>query len=371
MNKQFFKNMEWKVLIYSLLLLSVGLVALYSATKSHGLSEFEKQIKWAVISVPFLIAATTIDYKKISKYSVIYYVITIILLLGVLTQRQRNGSSSWYDLGELSFQPSEIAKVLVIIFMATVISKIQNKGIDEINKIYKLIIPLVLIIVPIGLIIKQPDYGTAVAYIFIFCSIIFVSGIRKRYIVPILILSALAGFMLWKYIIPVHAPHILKRVEVFLNPGLDPLGKGYNILQSQLAIGSGHVFGMGFMNGNQTQLGYLYPKTTDFIFAMISEELGFIVAGSIIVVYVLLIVSGINIAKTAKDNVGSYIAIGISSIFFYHMLENIGMTMGILPITGIPLPFVSYGGSSLVTNFIAIGLLLNISGRRQKATFIE
>ena len=159
--------------------------------------------------------------------------------------------------------------------------------------------------------------------------------------------------------------------EVFLNPNLDPRGAGYNIIQSKLAIGSGELLGMGLFKGNQTQLGFLYPKTTDFIFSLIGEEMGFVVAGGIIFLYVILITKAVYVAKTAKDDLGSYIAMGIAGIFFFHMIENIGMTMGLLPITGIPLPFVSYGGSSLLSNFIMIGLLLNISGRRQKTIFVE
>lgn len=140
--------------------------------------------------------------------------------------------------------------------------------------------------------------------------------------------------------------------------------------QSKLAIGAGQVFGMGLLKGNQTQLGFLYPKTTDFIFAVIGEELGFVATVTIVILYIILITKAIFIAKTAKDNIGSYIAMGIAGIFLFYMVENIGMTIGLLPITGVPLPFVSYGGSSLVTNFICIGLLLNISSRRQKAIFM-
>ena len=142
-------------------------------------------------------------------------------------------------------------------------------------------------------------------------------------------------------------------------------------MQSKLAIGAGQVTGMGVLEGNQTQLGYLHPKTTDFIFSVIGEEFGFVATGSIVIMYIILVTKAIYVAKTAKDNIGSYIAIGIAGIFFIHMAENIGMTLGVLPITGVPLPFVSYGGSSLITNFICIGLLLNISSRRQKAIFVE
>ena len=156
-----------------------------------------------------------------------------------------------------------------------------------------------------------------------------------------------------------------------MNPNLDPRGSGYNIIQSKLAIGAGQLFGMGLFKGNQTQLGFLYPKTTDFIFSVIGEEMGFVATATIVILYVILITKAVYVAKTAKDDLGSYIAIGIAGIFIFHMVENIGMTIGLLPITGVPLPFVSYGGSSLLTNLILVGLLLNISGRRQKAIFIE
>ena len=174
--------------------------------------------------------------------------------------------------------------------------------------------------------------------------------------------------LLYFFILPSHAK---TRIDVFLNPNLDPRGSGYNVLQSKLAIGSGKLFGMGIKNGSQTQLGYLYPQTTDFIYSAIGEEMGFLVAAAVIILYVILIVKSIQIAKTAKDDLGSYIAAGVSGIFLFHMIENIGMTMGLLPITGVPLPFVSYGGSSLLTNSILIGLLLNVSARRNKVMFIE
>ena len=165
--------------------------------------------------------------------------------------------------------------------------------------------------------------------------------------------------------------HAKARLEIFLDPESDPRGSGYNLIQSELAIGAGQFFGMGLLKGNQTQLGFLYPKTTDFIYAVIGEEMGFIVASAVIVLNVVLIVKAIYIAKTAKDDLGSYIATGIAGIFFFHTLENIGMTMGLLPITGVPLLFVSYGGSSLITSFICIGVLLNISGKRQKTIFVK
>lgn len=363
MKKKLLKNTEWTVLIVSLLLFAIGAVALFSATQGTDYVEFKKQIQWFLISIPFLFLAYSIDYNVIARFSTVIYLVMIGLLVGVLFTEPINGASSWYQIGGVGIQPSELAKIVVVLFISFLISKLQVRGRKEINRFWKLAVTLILMAIPIFLIIKQPDYGTAMAYVFAMVFILFISGIDKKYIIFTIIALAILVPVVYNKL-PAHA---LKRIEVFLHPESDPRGDGYNIMQSKLAIGAGQLVGMGLLQGNQTQLGFLYPKTTDFIFSVIGEELGFVATASILVLYVVLITKIVYIAKTAKDNIGSYIAIGIGGIFFFHMLENIGMTIGLLPITGVPLPFVSYGGSSLVTNFICIGLLLNISARRQKS----
>ncbi len=363
MKKKLLKNTEWTVLIVSLLLFVIGAIALFSATQSTDYGEFKKQIQWFLISIPFLILAYCIDYNVIIRFSTVIYLIMIGLLIGVLFTKPINGATSWYKFGDTTIQPSELAKVVVVLFISFLMSKLQIRGRKEINKIWKLIVILIFMALPIGLIILQPDYGTAMAYIIAMLFMLFVSGIDKKYIILACITVTILIPIVYKNL-PAHA---LERIEVFLNPELDPRGKGYNIIQSKLAIGAGQLVGMGIFQGNQTQLGFLHPKTTDFIFSVIGEEFGFVATAAILVLYVTLITKMIYIAKTAKDNTGSYIAVGIAGIFFFHMIENIGMTIGLLPITGVPLPFVSYGGSSLITNFICIGVLLNISARRQKS----
>ena len=367
MRNKLLKNTEWAVLIVSIILFIIGTVALFSATQTTELEEFKKQIRWFVVSIPFLILATTIDYNIIVKFSPLLYVVSIGMLVGVLFTEPINGASSWFKIGEsFTFQPSEIAKVAVILFMAFILNKLQIKGRKEINKIWKLLIYFILMGIPIFLIIKQPDYGTAMAFITALLCMLFVSGLDKKYIIFAVVAIAIAAPIVYTHL-PAHA---LSRIDSFLHPENDIRGASYNMYQSKLAIGAGQVFGMGLLKGNQTQLGFLYPKTTDFIFAVIGEELGFVATVSIVILYIVLITKAVFIAKTAKDNIGSYIAIGIAGIFLFYMVENIGMTIGLLPITGVPLPFVSYGGSSLITNFICIGLLLNISSRRQKAIFM-
>ena len=369
MNKRFLRNIEWGILVCSVILLLIGLIALFSATQESGYSEFKKQILWFIVSIPIVIIVMLVDYNTIAKLSPFFYGLFILLLIGVLFTEPVNGAKSWYKITEtLKFQPSELAKIFVIMFVAWVMVKIQNNNKNEINRIPKLLIVLASVGVPLFLIILQPDYGTAMAFIVATCFMLFAAGIDKKYIITAFLLILIIVPIAYLYVLPEHAK---TRIQVFLNPNIEPRGAGYNIIQSKLAIGAGKLFGMGILKGNQTQLGYLYPKTTDFIFSVIGEELGFIFAGAVIVLYIVMITKAIYVAKTAKNDLGSYIAIGIAGIFSFHMIENIGMTMGLLPITGVPLPFVSYGGSSMITNFMCIAMLLIISGRRQKTIFLN
>jgi len=367
MKKRLLKNIDWSVLICTILLLAIGLFAIYSANLNSNEDEFTKQIIWIAISVPFIILCIVIDYDTIAKISPILYGIIIISLVAVLFTTPISGATSWFTLGFVSIQPSEFAKVVVIIFMAMIMSRMKMKGGErEINRPTRLLLLFLAIGVPLALIVRQPDYGTAMAFIVAFILMLFAGGLDKKYIITGILIVVIAVPLLYFFVLPDHAK---TRIDVFLNPEMDPRGAGYNLTQSKLAIGAGELFGMGYLKGNQTQLGFLYPKSTDFIFSVIGEELGFIFAAAIIILYVVMITKAITISKTAKDDLGSLIAIGFAGVLLFHMTENIGMTIGLLPITGVPLPFVSYGGSSLLSNLIMIAILLNISGRRQKSIF--
>ncbi len=368
MRKRELKNIEWSIGIIAIILCIIGLIALFSATQETEHDEFNKQCIWFVVSIIIMIIVMLIDYETMVKISPIFYGAFIILLIAVLFTPPVNGASSWFDIGFFSFQPGEFAKIFVILFLAYAISKIQARDRKEINKPLKLLILLAIVLLPVLLIIKQPDFGTAVAFIAAITFMLITAGIDKKYIIITTILIIISIPLIYNFLLPEHAK---SRIDIFLNPESDPRGSGYNIIQSKLAIGAGGLTGMGFLKGNQTQLGFLYPKTTDFIYAVIGEELGFIIAGTVIILYVILITKSLYVAKTAKDETGSLIASGITGIFVFHMVENIGMVMGLLPITGVPLPFVSYGGSSLITNFICIAILLNISSKRQKTIFVK
>ena len=368
MNIKKLRKIDWLILICALMLCGVGLIALFSASYDSDLDEFRKQAIWMGISIGIMIIVMFIDYKILIKLSPILYGISIIALIAVLFTKPINGARSWFNIkdGLFSFQPAEMAKVFIILFVAYVISLIQRDGRNEINRIPKLAIILATIGVTVVLIIAEPDYGTAAAYIVAFLLMIFVAGIDKKYIIIAVAIVTIGVPLAYNFFLPAHAK---QRIDTFLHPESDPRGSGYNVLQSKLAIGAGQITGMGVLEGNQTQLGYLYPKTTDFIFSVIGEEMGFVVAGGVISLNVIIITRAIQIAKGIKDEAGAYVAIGIAGIFLFHTLENIGMTMGLLPITGVPLLFVSYGGTSMMTSFICIGVLLNISSQRKNGMF--
>ncbi len=368
MKNKIFKNMEWWIFISAILLCIVGFVALYSATQSDNFEDLKKQIIWFSVSIVIMIIVVFVDYQVWVKLSPIFYGISILLLIAVLFTKAINGASSWFNIGVFSLQPAEFAKISVVLFLAATIVKIQEKGKSEINIFWKLGIILAVVAVPVLLILLQPDYGTAAAYLVALVLMLFVSGIDKKYIISAFVIVLVSLPLLYFFVLPEHAK---ERIDVFLNPESDPRGSGYNVIQSKIAIGAGELTGMGILNGNQTQLGYLSPKTTDFIYSVIGEEMGFVISAGVVLVYVTLITKALYVAKTAKDDVGSYIAAGISGIFLFHMAENIGMTLGLLPITGVPLLFISYGGSSMITSFIGIGLLLNISGNRKKTIFVK
>lgn len=292
------------------------------------------------------------------------YVITILALIAVLFTTPINGATSWFKIGPISIQPSELGKITLILGLGKVIEHFKKK--NTLNKPLVVLTILAFIAVPILLVIKQPDYGTAMVLLAITAAMLFTGGINYKYIIGAVLITAIAIPLAYNYVLPIHAKN---RIDVFLNPQLDPQGAGYNIIQAKLAVGSGQLWGMGLMEGNQTQLGYLPMKVTDFIYAVIGEEMGFIVSALVVVIFVLLIIRGFYIAKMTSDLFGMLVATGISTMYLAHFLENVGMNIGLMPITGIPLPFISYGGSAMLTNFIGLGLLLSVNGHRTRKMF--
>lgn len=364
MFKTLLKNTDFLLCICVVILLAIGVIGIYSAgyTTEINKDEYIKQMIWIGISFVLVSIIWAIDYNIFDVFGYIIYAINFILLIVVLFMPSLMGASSWFNLGGFLYQPSEPMKIGVILCASKLISIYKN----SINRNRKNNIMLVLSIalvyfLPICLILLQPDFGTAMAFVMILIFMLFKSGIKYRYILLGLLIALIMVPLVYFFVLNGNQQ---ERILVFLNPNLDPLGSGYNAIQSKIAVGSGMLTGNGFLKGAQTQYGYLPIKSTDFIFSVLSEEFGFIASTIIIIIYAIMIIRLILISKNARDEFASLVVIGIAGMFSFHFIENIGMTIGLLPITGVPLPFLSYGGSSMITNMIAIGIALNISARK-------
>lgn len=366
MFKKLLKNVDYLIYIIVFAIFGIGIVGLYSASQGAGgdVEKVYKQVYFFIAGLVISIILIFIDYKNYKKISIPIYIITIILLIGVLFTHATNGATSWFKIGSLSLQPGEFAKITVILIVATFVSFSKESG--NFNKFKNIVLSLIIVALPILLIIIQPDYGTAIVIVLISFAILFSADIKKRYIWSVLIIAVIIIPILYFFILPEHAK---QRINVYLNPESDSKGAGYNIIQSKLAVGSGQLTGMGVLNGNQTQLGMLPMKMTDFIFPVISEEMGFVASVSLVVLYCALLYRIIRIARNTKDEFARLICVGVFTLIFVHFVQNVGMCIGLLPITGIPLPFISYGGSSMLTNFIAIGLVESIRAHKKPHNF--
>lgn len=252
MNRKMLKNIEWGILICCLILLCIGIVALFSATQEDNNEEFKKQILWAMISIPIMVIVIFIDYNLIARISPVLYGLAIVALIAVLFTEPIHGASSWFKISEsFTIQPSEFAKIILIIFLAYVLVQFQKRDKTEINKLWKLGVILLTVGVPIVLIAIQPDYGTVMAFVVAIAFMLFAAGIDKKYVIAVILIAVVAIPVLYNFVLPTHAK---ARIDIFLHPELDPKGSGYNLIQSKLAIGSGQLFGMGMLMGNQTQL---------------------------------------------------------------------------------------------------------------------
>lgn len=368
--KGLLKNTDYIILGLAIFLVVIGVLGIYSAgiNSTNSGNEYLKQILWLGVSLIVLAAVWLIDFNTLGIIGVIAYPVVLILLVIVLFMPEINGASSWFNLGFFQLQPSELMKIAYILTFAKFIEYVMARDKNGINKWYNLLISIALYAIPVFLIVLQPDFGTAMVFSFITFFMMFKAGLSYKYILLVVIFIVIAAPVIYFFGL---SNYQQERILVFLDPARDPLGSGYNAIQSIMAIGSGMIFGTGLTQGTQTQFGYLPVKSTDFIFSVISEEFGFIISILVIIAFVVILLRILKVASTAKNVFGSMVAVGIFAMIFFHLLENIGMTMGLMPITGIPLPFVSYGGSSLLTNFIALGLVLNISARRQKTLFID
>ena len=355
-------NFDWSVLISVLFLITCGIVLIYSATyNTAGISTkslYTRQIYWALIALVAFFITITIDYHRIARYGAALYILNTLLLVYLLVSgNSRAGVNRWISfMGFFSFQPSEFMKIILVLILAAYLSRRYKEDI----KIREIATLAILVGLPFVLVMKQPDLGSAILLIPIFIVILLVAEAPLIWLISLVGAGFTAAPIIWRRL----KPYQVNRILSFIKPHLDPLGIGYQVLQSRIAVGSGGILGQGFLSGTQSQLKFIPQHHTDFIFSVLAEEWGFLSCVLVMGLFLFIILKGIDFAIHAKDRLGTLIAMGIVSIFAFHVIINIGMVIGLMPVTGIPLPFLSYGGTSLVSNMAAIGLILNIHMRR-------
>jgi rod shape determining protein RodA len=358
-----FLKFDWVLTIAIFLLLTVGLVTLYSIHSVEDVSQFNhfgKQLISVGIGFALMLFFSLYDYRVLNSYSTkLYFGIIAILIILIMWGSTVRGTTGWIGFGQFNIQPVEITKLIMIIFLASFLSKKKT----QLSVIVRTVASIVLVAIPVFLILKQPDFGSAAVIIGIWLGMLFVSGINKKvffglFLAGLLIVSS-SWFVLKDY--------QKERLINFVSPEQDPRGSGYNVIQSIVAVGSGGMWGKGLGHGSQSQLNFLPEKHTDFIFAVFAEEFGFSGALVIIAIFGILIYRIKEAARLARDNFGYLLAVGISMMFFLQILVNIGMNIGVAPVAGVPLPLLSYGGSSMISILASLGIIQSIYIRRIKA----
>lgn len=363
-DKKLFEDIPWSILVVNFLIICAGFLTLYSATRTMepGVvfnAVFRAQLLWFGVGVGALIVVSLFDYKRLEPFIWPMYVILCVLLVLVLVHgRAILGAKRWIDLGFVTLQPSEPMKFVMLFALAKLYSQKDNPGGLGVRD---LLLPAAMIAVPFGLILKQPDLGTGLLIAFESLLILIFVGLRLRILFSMAALLVSCAPILWMYALKDYQKG---RILTFLDPSHDPLGRGYQIIQSMISTGSGQLWGKGYLQGTQNQLGFIPKPHTDFIFSVFAEEWGFVGCCVLLFLYVLFLGMGIGIAVKARDRLGSILAFGISGLFFVQVVVNVGMEVGLLPVVGVPLPFLSYGGSAMITNLACTGLLVNISMRK-------
>ena len=359
--KKNYSSIDWKLPLIVALLCIFGLVILYSATLSmHSTKYIKTQIIATILGILLIGVLTLMDFDLIKKLSIPLYVLGNALLVLTLIKGVGGtewGADSWLRIGSISFQPSEFMKIILILSLALMIEKYH----ERINEPKVLLGLLIFAFIPVAIIGLQPDFGTAVVFVFFIVLMFYAAGLHFKYFLGalgLIILSVPVGLFLFK-------SHQLNRIRVFLNPESDVTGIGWQFNQGTLAVGSGRLKGRGLFHGTQTQYDFISLKENDYIFAVLAEELGFIGTLILIVLYFFLLNYLIEFAKESEDVYGRVMYIGFAAMLLFHIFENIGMVIGVMPVTGIPLPFMSYGGTFQIINLGIIGLVLSHQSQRK------
>ncbi len=365
-NRRLIKNFDWLTFLLIVIITLIGVMTIYSATRppieEGGHPNFYlKQIIWLIIGISSFFIIVAIDYRHLYRFAYLLYWIGIALLLIVIIGGKSSmGAQRWLSIGPISFQPSEFFRIAFIIGLSAHLTNMgqETKGRLSITGI------LVFAIAPFLLLFKQPDLGTALLIASLFSILCIARGISKKILLVLLLVVVISipflGHIFWDEL----KDYQKNRIIAFIDPNIDPKGIGYHIKQSKITIGSGGFLGKGYMKGTQGPLRFLPEKHTDFIFSVFAEEWGFLGSTILLILYLVFFLRGLDTAIKAKDEFGRFVATGITAMFFIYFFVNIGMTLGIMPVVGVPLPFMSYGGTALISNFIAAAILIGIRMRR-------
>lgn len=338
------------------LLLTIGMVALYSISYEgahFNSTNFNKQLLSSVLGLTLLFFLSFYDYRTIGSYSTkLYFAALAVLVTVIFFGTTVRGTTGWIGLGSYHIQPVETAKLVMIIFLASFFSQKKN----QLSLIVRIVASVVLVFIPIFLILKQPDFGSAAIIAGSWAVMLSVSGINKKNLMILILVGLVATSSSWFFL----KNYQKERVINFINPERDPRGSGYNVIQSIVAVGSGNILGKGLGHGSQSQLNFLPEKHTDFIFAVISEELGLLGASAVFILFGIVFWRAKETARRARDNFGYLLSIGIITMLFLQVLVNIGMNIGAMPVAGVPLPLLSYGGSSLTSVLASLGIIQSV-----------
>lgn len=361
-DRRLLQNFDWILLLLLFFIGAISLINLYSATfpikDAGGTQIVIKQSYWYLMGFAVLLIMTTFDYHMLERLAWPIYLGSLSLLVLVLViGKVSSGSQRWLSLGIINFQPSELAKISIVIILSHFFSTHGEYADYRLRDLWQ---PFLLILLPFLLILKEPDLGSAMVLAIIAFSIILIMKIRWTSLVFLAVTIMSSVPFVWFTL----KDYQKKRIFTFLHPENDPLGAGYHIIQSKIAVGSGLLGGKGFLKGTQTRLHFLPEQHTDFAFSVWAEEWGFFGSIFLLILYLFLILWGINIAKNSKDRFGALLAVGITAIIFWQVVINVCMTIGLMPVVGIPLVLFSYGGSSILSAMLGMGLLMNISMRR-------
>ncbi len=351
-------NIDWALLLSALLLAAIGVFTIHSATHSgRNAALYLKQLYLLGVGLVALLLALLVDYRRLADRAVLFYGLAVVTLLYVLRfSPVIAGTRRWILIGGFQLQPSELAKIVAALLVAKVFaeSRMETLGLRDV------LAPGAAVGFLAFLVAREPDLGTAACLIPLFLVVAYLAGLRMRAVAALLVVALLAVAVAW----PNLQDYQKKRVYTFLDPSLDPQGAGYQKIQSQIAVGSGGLLGKGWKQGSQAQLGYLPARHTDFVFSVLAEELGFLGVVTVLGLYLLLLWRMLETAQLARDRVGAFLVAGIAATFTFQVVYNVAMVAGLVPVKGLPLPLMSYGGSSILASLIAVGLILNVRMRR-------